>query len=117
MVSEYLTEIIDGKEENDVLILVLVEDGFGDPSHPCTVYSWNCLNPCFSGRWFRRDQASGTADQAAKVLILVLVEDGFGVLLFFTSTKIWTGCLNPCFSGRWFRRHLALLVHLDDLLS
>ena len=39
-----------------------------------------CLNPCFSGRWFRSEAQQGFSEESGRVLILVLVEDGFGVV-------------------------------------
>ena len=38
----------------------------------------NCLNPCFSGGWSRRQSKPVDVAIVAKVLILVLVEDGLG---------------------------------------
>ena len=39
---------------------------------------WVGLNPCFSGRWFRRRRLIFLRKKERNVLILVLVEDGFG---------------------------------------
>ena len=84
-----------------VLILVLMEDGLGRPSHywdgnersslnPCFNGRWSrtinwkydiqarlCLNPCFNGRW-SRTSVYCTIFGGAVVLILVLMEDGLG---------------------------------------
>ena len=79
MVSENLWT---GEEcEHDcVLILVLVEDGFG-------VGIVSFITTVYCG-----------------VLILVLVEDGFGVFVDSAIAPQVKYSLNPCFSGRWFRR-------------
>ena len=42
------------KLRKSVLILVLVEDGFGAPQKSAAAKRRPRLNPCFSGRWFRR---------------------------------------------------------------
>ena len=42
-----------------VLILVLVEDGFGVGLVSLFGISMQSLNPCFSGRWFRSQQNDG----------------------------------------------------------
>ena len=62
---------------NQVLILVLVEDGFGGLMQTAKLVFLRCLNPCFSGRWFRRKPIDFIPNPIV-VLILVLVEDGFG---------------------------------------
>ena len=96
---------MDAKEIlEDVLILVLVEDGLGatqsaakagdvlDRLNPCFSGGWSrswegiffqsprssSLNPCFSGGWSRRGLHSTHSSLLGRVLILVLVEDGLG---------------------------------------
>ena len=62
-----------------VLILVLMEDGFGDERIPRE--NWKLkggLNPCFNGRWFRSRVLKRDVGGCNEVLILVLMEDGFG---------------------------------------
>ena len=61
-----------------VLILVLVEDGLGGLPQRAAWLPATSLNPCFSGGWSRR------------------------VYNITLSTKYY--CLNPCFSGGWSRR-------------
>ncbi len=61
-----------------VLILVLVEDGLGDPKGSSINLAKRRLNPCFSGGWSRRILLYLTVFLCI-VLILVLVEDGLGV--------------------------------------
>ena len=61
-----------------VLILVLMEDGFGEGS----------------GELYDKENR--------EVLILVLMEDGFGEKWKKKKRSPSTG-LNPCFNGRWFR--------------
>ena len=64
---------------DSVLILVLVEDGFGVlRSGRRHLQNPLGLNPCFSGRWFRRRSYYFSYRRHKNVLILVLVEDGFG---------------------------------------
>ena len=64
--------------EDNVLILVLVEDGLGDTFKITTAVAAECLNPCFSGGWSRSNNSQ-------------------------SRTPI-NKCLNPCFSGGWSRR-------------
>ncbi len=61
-----------------------------------------CLNPCFTGRWYRRvlEITRGTYHG---VLILVVLEDGIGVKCLCGN---YLSCLNPCFTGRWYRSSL-----------
>ena len=61
---------------NNVLILVVVEDGLVLYNYENYYYFCSsCLNPCCSGRW-SRTQSDAPADLDKVVLILVVVEDG-----------------------------------------
>ena len=44
------------------------------------------LNPCFSGRWSRREEIPLLPTKEGRVLILVLVEDGLGGTVTRTIT-------------------------------
>ncbi len=74
-VKYYISE----RKTRHVLILVLLEDGIGVDCFPTKYgYSWECLNPCFTGRWYRRQFKKGVLYSIYEVLILVLLEDGIG---------------------------------------
>ena len=79
MVSEEIDVLCDEQMTRQVLILVLLEDGFGGDT--------------------KNDKKTTTQE----VLILVLLEDGFGVN---QEERQWPQILrlNPCSTGRWFRR-------------
>ena len=62
-----------------VLILVLMEDTLGDLSRGAYKEVAACLNPCFNGRYSRRQQFESTSHE-------VLIKS-----------------LNPCFNGRYSR--------------
>ena len=66
-----------------------MEDGFGD-LHICRMANlrFPCLNPCFSGRWFRSKRHYKKYGCDDWVLILVLVEDGFGVMIVLLGVLI-----------------------------
>ena len=63
-----------------------------------------CLNPCYSGRWSRRQMIDAAEDAADAVLILVIAVDGLGEEIQLTSVSSKIASLNPCYSGRWSRR-------------
>ena len=64
------------------VILVLGEDGLGEPLSSTTKPKSTGLNPCCSGRWSRRICHEEIWRYQIPVLILVLVEDGLGELSF-----------------------------------
>ena len=63
--------------EEHVLILVLVEDGFRGGKESCYPSYYSGLNPCSCGRWLQRSGIMSCSVISGEVLILVLVEDGF----------------------------------------
>ena len=76
--ASYKQNILSPKE--NVLILVLVEDGLGEIHHLQKITPQeHGLNPCFSGGWSRRLLPHYQRGPSNQVLILVLVEDGLGV--------------------------------------
>ena len=62
--------------EEVVLILVIMEFGFWDVSAIGIKEDKACLNPCYNGIWFLRDQ-DGEILTHKSVLILVIMEFGF----------------------------------------
>ena len=66
-----------------VLILVLLEDGFGVMQRAGSWIADNSLNPCFTGRWSRRRFGANK------------------IALMFAG-------LNPCSTGRWFRSYVKI---------
>ena len=68
----------------NVLILVVVEDGLGEASLDIVSETIDCLNPCCSGRWSRRERLN--------------------------HCRALLRCLNPCCSGRWSRRMFCMRV-------
>ena len=60
------------------------------------------LNPCFNGRYSRRDSEGLTKITPGLVLILVLMEDTLGEFKEFVEMEY--SSLNPCFNGRYSRR-------------
>ncbi len=89
-------------ERGRVLILVLVEDGLGGWQACRTATVKERLNPCSSGRWSRRYGTKIYSRAISVVLILVLVEDGLGGNDRCTQGNVQPS-LNPCSSGRWSR--------------
>ncbi len=108
----------------NVLILVLLEDGFCSRMNLLINNHFLCLNPCSIGRWFLFQYYKGLNNRydkslnpcsigrwflftlykygsEIKVLILVLLEDGFCFLIPI-SLLILMSSLNPCSIGRWF---------------
>ena len=67
------------RKDNEVLILVLVEDGLRVKSTLAVQHIHLCLNPCSCGRWSQRK---------SEIFRKTLEE-----------------CLNPCSCGRWSQRH------------
>ena len=62
--------------EDNVLILIVVEDGLVQSLY-ILMDSWDaCLNPYCSGRWSRTHSAMSASQLEAAVLILIVVEDG-----------------------------------------
>ncbi len=79
MVSESYNKDRDDKWRT-VLILVLLEDGIGGVLDAQDVTDLGqSLNPCFTGRWYRRWNHQQDIYFLKVVLILVLLEDGIGV--------------------------------------
>ena len=76
MVSE--REVEGDLSLDDVLILILLEDGFGAQVFVCNARLY------------------------AEVLILILLEDGFGASMDIPK-RVSASSLNPYFVGRWFR--------------
>ena len=77
MVSEKQASRLHTHRQN-VLILVLVEDGLGVFKTMPTRKKRTSLNPCFSGGWSRSEDKENRVYNLQSVLILVLVEDGLG---------------------------------------
>ncbi len=70
-----------GKSKENVLILVLMEDGMRVKRDQNKFYLISIrLNPCFNGRWSARTPNRVADADALKVLILVLMEDGLRVI-------------------------------------
>ena len=92
----------DEEKEEEVLILVLVEDGLGALTRVATNLMHLVLILVLV-----EDGLGGAISQRGKrgeiVLILVLVEDGLGATPP-APTLFAAGRLNPCFSGGWSRR-------------
>ena len=74
-----------------VLILVVMEDGFGVVKNFMNKAEVRGLNPCCNGRWFRR-YIEYNKSQKNSVLILVVMEDGFGGNMEFLFSK-WSDVL------------------------
>ena len=76
-----------------------MEDTLRDYGKEECYREFDCLNPCFNGRYSQRvSELSNNA--CSRVLILVLMEDTLRDNLqesFFEMED----CLNPCFNGRY----------------
>ena len=84
----------------EVLILVLVEDGLRDLIDPKSFRVYLRLNPCSCGGWSQREAGDSVKVSSIEVLILVLVEDGLRDWGFLDKDAEYWG-LNPCSCGGW----------------
>ena len=88
----------------EVLILVLVEDGLGvrKEFRPGVIDFW-CLNPCFSGGW-SRSMDEKLYESLLDLSLNPCFSGGWSRRANLTFNKTWTvERLNPCFSGGWSR--------------
>ena len=85
----------------EVLILVVVDDGLVPKLILLRKGENICLNPCCSGRWSSTRMVKYGLTAIIMVLILVVVDDGLVLLLYAYPVPCLMVSLNPCCSGRW----------------
>ena len=88
----------------NVLILVLMEDGLRGIVTSTVTRNLTSLNPCFNGRWSASNLLIIDKESGSIVLILVLMEDGLRAGKLLGLIHDIGKSLNPCFNGRWSAR-------------